>query len=431
MLKIFFILLCIAEGFLLTSNIAKSDAYLTPFLILLAGIGIGLCVIYKSQHRTMDDGQWTMKNQFSFFPSSIVHRPLSNIFFIGIFIYGFIQIKNQLEGVFKTYAIDKSISDIIPQIQVILHYFLNGKTPYVTFNDFGYPMFTCYLPAQWFPFILAEKYNFDYRWISASVLCIAVTVLCTAMWRSGLRFYEKAGIVYFIFFFLSRFITLQDIVFGATTETLMAGYYILLALGIYRTKNLELQAGLITLCLLSRFSFVFWLPLYIGIIALNENYWTALRLSLYIFLGVFLFYILPFMIVPNDYTIFFKTQQYYTDATVGEWQHLNNEGQQVHLLNGRGLACYFYTYLQGNLLHKIYIAQFASLCENLLATAALFFYFWKNKNKIDANVYAVGALKIIITVFYAFVQIPYSYLFLVPLGLTWVMLFVMAMRFEV
>ncbi len=412
--KIFFLLLCIAEGFLLTSNIDKADVYLSPVLILLTGIGIGLCVIYKS----FDNGQQT---------TEIGQRQskIENLFSIGIFIYGFIQIKNQLTDVFKIYAIDKSISDIIPQIQIILHYFLSGKTPYVTFNDLGYPMFPCYLPAQWLPFVLAEKYQFDYRWISSSVLCIGIAVLCSIMWQSRLKFYEKAGVVFFIFFFLSRFITLQDVVFGATIETLMSGYYILLAVGIYRTKNLPLRAGLITLCLLSRFSFLFWVPLYIGIVALSESYRNAFKLSLYIFLGVFLFYILPFMIIPNDYTIFFKTQQYYTEATVGEWQHLSDNGEVPrHLFNGKGLACYFYMYVKGDLLHKIHIAQFAAWCANFLAAATLFFFFLKKKNETNARIYAVGALKIIITVFYAFVQIPYSYLFLVPLGLTQVMLFV-------
>lgn len=409
--KLFFAVICFSEAWFLTNPEPYFNPYLNPVVILILGLSIGLLILnLKKENREQNT------------PLSLFN--ISNISLTALSIFGFFKLKTSIDAVFKIYPVDKNISDIIPQIQFIVHRFLNGQTPYVFFNDFGYQMFPCYLPFQWLPFISAEKYNFDYRYIPVSVLSVALGFLFFGTLHSRLNLFQKAGVLFLVYYGLSNLVTLQDIIFGATIEALLMGYYILLALCIYKFKNNFVRAFLILLCLLSRFSFLFWLPIYIFIIGVTESKRKAVKLSFLIGAGVFLFYVLPFMIIPNDYTIFSKTQHYYRAATLGEWQHLNPDNKPEHLFKGFGLACYFYTYLKGDLWNRLHYLQLTGLAVSFCTMSGLIFRFWKSKTALNPTNFALGALKIMLTVFYAFVQIPYAYLFLVPLGVTMVLLFV-------
>ncbi|HND89239.1 MAG TPA: hypothetical protein PK971_12970, partial [Saprospiraceae bacterium] len=53
-----------------------------------------------------------------------------------------------------------------------------------------------------------------------------------------------------------------------------------------------------------------------------------------------------------------------------------------------------------------------------LAAAALLGGYRRRRASLPVEDFAVGSLKIMLSVFYAFVQIPYDYLYLVPAGAT-------------
>lgn len=129
--------------------------------------------------------------------------------------------------------------------------------------------------------------------------------------------------------------------------------------------------------------------------------------------GILLLYILPFFI--NDTGIFVKGYEYHTKAALSEWQGQSwqQPGEKPYqLFTGIGFAGMFYDYYKGSVEEKLRAFQILHvvLCAAIVLFSAIFFFI--KRHKVLFTAFALGTLKIYLSVFYHFIQIPYDYLYL-------------------
>ncbi|MFC7666765.1 hypothetical protein ACFQT0_04530 [Hymenobacter humi] len=212
-------------------------------------------------------------------------------------------------------------SDIIPALTVYCQRFLAGEVVHRPLTeDLGYFLEPGYLPATWFPFIVPEYLRFDYRWMSSFGLLLGVLgylVVVVRLRRPAWVIFGLSALP--LLFTYSILLTIPDI-FSLTVEPLVVGYYLLLVAGVLLPSRPLLVAALV-LCLLSRYSLVFWVPLYIGLLYFNESRRWAWALTGLAAAGVLALYVVP--ILSHDWGLFVRVQKVYTETTLGEWRHLN------------------------------------------------------------------------------------------------------------
>lgn len=408
--KILFGLACLFLGlevYLSTNTDRPVNIYWTPFQL----IGVQLIMAFLFLNMDIKKNE----NQAVFSPKALWQRiALWTLFSVGVF-----ATYKWVEKIYKSVPIDVKMSDIIPQATLLAKRFLAGTFPYevIPVSEFGYEMLPTYLPAQWMPYCIAQIFNFDARWVSWGVFIIALFALIYYINKRQKNILLPISVILLLF---SAFCGIKENAgfnLAATVELLTAGYYLLLTVAILSKSN-TLRVIAISLCLMSRFSFVFWLPLYFFILWHTEGKKQTIKLGAIIALVCTVWYG-SFML--KDPFIFLNAQKSYLLATVGEWQRTDFN----HLMKGMGLAQWFREAHSDNAewgIKKIQKVMFLASVLTSLLMGLCFYYIIKLKqnnvifnNDIKIRHYSLFALKISLTVFYAFVQIPYAYLNFVPL----------------
>lgn len=318
--------------------------------------------------------------------------------------------------ILSIYPIELKYSDIIPAMKVYVSRFLNHQYVYALITEFGYEMYPTYLPCTWGAFILPDILHFDYRLMALLILLFSLVfytrkVLLTG--GSSTDQWLKMILPYFSILLLFIYLPFD---MGATVEIFVLGYYIFLAYSITGKSNL-LKGLAIVLCLLSRYSLILWLPL-LFLMLFYRNKKDAIIAGSVVFIGVLLLYIIPYL--SADWQLFTKGVGKYVGAASAEWsgQWWQKPGDMpIQLSRGFGFAIYFYKWLSGDLIYKITMLKNAQLITSLLTVGALTIaYFWKFKNYVTVELYALLSLKFTLAVFYSFVLVPYIYMFIPTLG---------------
>ena len=304
-------------------------------------------------------------------------------------------------------------SDIIPAVQVYARRWLADEPVYQPLTrELGRFALPTYLPATWFPFVLPEWLGFDYRLLAfAALLGLGAGSYLLVLRPGSLRRRWPAALALALVPFVSVFflVRTEKGLVGQTVEGLIIGYYALLVAGILR-RNLLLTALGLSLCLLSRYALVLWVPLYLGLMFGQDSRRRALLLAGLVLAAVGLFYGLPYL--RHDWTLPARVLAAYTDAAVAEWQHLRpTDGRPYHVYNGVGLAPFFYHFGPASLLARVQLLKAVHLTL-LLATVlgAALLYVRQQAPRTDYRLYAVLVLKLYLATFYAFLQVPYAYL---------------------
>ncbi|OFY72216.1 MAG: hypothetical protein A3G23_01460 [Bacteroidetes bacterium RIFCSPLOWO2_12_FULL_37_12] len=332
------------------------------------------------------------------------------IFFCaGVVVLGII-----IKSTIDKFPIDHRISDIIPTIQKLVNRYLNGEFPYQTITDWGYNLYPTYLPFQWEQYILAEKINLDYRWFAfyGTVFCLIIYAMIILNRNQSIL---KLSILFCLpFLTIILLNSVHPKIFGVTVEILIASYYLLLVMSVY-SKNIFAISITLILCLLSRYFILLWLPLFLYIFYFTEGFRKILVISVFCILGIILFYALPFL--WKDPSIFLMGLQYHSYAALGEWsgQAWQAPGARpIALFQGIGFASFFYEYVGGSVaerLRTLQLIHFMLSCGAILFLSTIYFFI---KKQVHHRLFIIGSLKIFLVFFYNFIQIPYAYLFLVP-----------------
>lgn len=398
------LLLCIAEVLLITFYRNIAGAYISPALLLSVSFAIAILFFYSSNKKQQAVAVSNSTKWIRYIP-------------IAIFVILSILIFKKLEFIAAYYPIpiDHLVnSDVIPTVVLFAKRFTTGEYPYTTM-DFGtHSLFPTYLPFTWLPFCFAELLHIDYRWISLGCYwAVSVFFMVKALSGKTRLGNIAAQIIIPVFPLLVWYAIVLDeeALIAYTVESLIAAYYLLLALSFHQ-KKVGLLGVAISLCLLSRYSLLLWLPLGIVIYFFSGRKKGLVLVASIVVAFFILFYALPFL--SEDPYLFIKGVNYYTQAALGEWNSAKSGGFW-HLGNGLGFARMFYE-LTPNMDIGQKVALYQKIHFGLLITtsALLSFIYIKRKDKTDVNNYLLFSLKIYLAVFYAFVQVPYQYLFFVP-----------------
>ena len=323
-----------------------------------------------------------------------------------------------LSRVFKEIPVDPYWSDIIPSIQLYVTRLLGGEAVYVPMEFPGWTVLPTYFPMMWLPYIPAEVFGFDYRWVAFGLFAAAVAAWVWKTARSGGGWPALAmlsGVPFLVVWLMATGVRGQ--VFGMAVELMPVALYLFLALALMQNRA-WVWAAAITACLLSRYAFTFWLPVFFLVALLEEGWWKSVRTGLFVAGGVLLLYVLPFL--SKDWTILQNGLDYYHTTAVGQWhpQSFQSPGEKpFHLKQGFSFALLFYDLAEGEVEDRLALNQKVHLLVCSVAALLLFAGYFRWRKRLDWRIYLLIGLKFYLSVFYGFFHVPFSYLYWLPLFL--------------
>jgi len=331
-----------------------------------------------------------------------------------IWILGLIIVTIKSSKIFEQWPIDiyeGGSSDIIPQIGWMVKRLLDGEFPYRLITAWPHHLFPTYQTFQWVPFTIAEVFNFDYRWIPFVFFSLSLILFQKQNISSSSGFIFKIIFSALPWILLEVFINHNLWQYAHTVETLIVAYYLLFLITIFHS-SIFLKALATVLCLLSRYSIVLWLPLFFLSI-LYENKFKARNYAVFVICGIALFYVLPFMLI--DPMVFNKGYAYHTQAAYHLWSKTGINFPHI-VYEGVGVAGFFYDFIEGDTDLRLTILKRVHLIllAGFMILSTLIFIFC-NKRIVRKRLFLLGTLKIYLAIFYSFLQLPFHYLFIVPL----------------
>ncbi len=291
-------------------------------------------------------------------------------------------------------------ADMIPIMQVMSQRFLQGNWSmvYQPVQEIWSGIQPIYMPAMWMPFLVSVKFDFDPRWITSSAVFLSLSIfilLWSAHWQkiSGALLLFIAGILCLWLYTdtTHNFIRLSE-------EGIVVFYYSLLVLAIL-SENFLLIGIAAALCALSRYAIAGWLPvMLIYLLFIWKQRRDTMRFLLSFAAIVLLLVIIPFGFEPIK--IAFQQPEQYMQHAARIW----NEAPE-YFTQSMGFAKFFGPG-QIELQHRILIV-FSFLVPLVFVVGTIY----ANKRRRVCNNILLATLKITIVVVYAFIDVPYQYLF--------------------
>ncbi|MEM6764293.1 MAG: hypothetical protein AAF655_05200 [Bacteroidota bacterium] len=329
----------------------------------------------------------------------------------------------ELMIIFEKYPIEVAQSDIIPQIEVMLRrFFVEGVTPYQPITEFGYEMFSPYMPLHWGPFIITDSLGVDHRWLPFGLYTLVSLMFAYRISHLSLPVIWKVICASLPALLYGNMMFYMDTIFGHTVEPMIMAYYMLLCLSL-SSQSVYMRALGLLLCLLSRYSLVFWVPLWLGVIWKREGLKPALWVAGLAGVGVLLLYVIPFLL-PNPSIISqgLAHHQLVTNTawTFEGWYH--ESGKPLILTWGTGLGVYFFDLWPGEVVARLAAIQRTQLILSIAVVALMGLVFLKKKLRMSHTLFLMLSLKIYLSVFYYLNALPFVYYIMVPVSLSMILL---------
>ena len=320
---------------------------------------------------------------------------------------------------FDEIPIDVSNADMLPIIKVMGQRFIAGQHSHIydPIPSIWHGALPIYLPAMWLPYVPALALGIDMRWIAIAGLLFAFGTFIFLYRPSGEpaqpalstgRPNETRGPFFLgVLAFLLFWWVVADNTAGVVSvseEGVVIGYYVLLVLALLSGKP-WLTGIAISLCMLSRYALVGWIPAYLLYLAL-ERRWR--HLSIIILTGIICFTML--FLVPVGWTTFLRLIHLPGDY-VAFADRVWNDSPAVFSA-APGLAWFFgrkgIAILHGLLITFSFTLPvlFTVLAYRRGRSASTA----KARSRPLANI-PLASLKLSLVIFYSFIDVPYLYLF--------------------
>lgn len=416
---ILLIVFIILECYLLFYTKGKLEQTTNATLYAGCSLLIGLILLYKFQSAELESVTTTKKVGYN--------KILSYVLLIaGITPLAYMAILEN--NAITQFPLDHRQSDVIPMVQHMVQRLLTGEYVYKPIYDFGYMLSPTYMPLHWMPFAIPETMHFDYRWMAFILWSIATAILIIQTFKTNNYSVKLLTPIGLYLFYYNIFLHDKTVI-GNTLELTIAAYYMLLVVGI--NKSSAIATGItITLCLMSRYSLVLWLPLWFFVMMVSGERTYAIKTTGIVVMLVIIVYVLPFL--SKDPHIYGNTISQYLRAAIGEWEHINpSNGKPYQLYSGSGFAHLFYEKLQDwRLEDAIKRLQKVHFLLTAGTSVILGIWYWFNRHKINNRIFLMASFKIYFTIFLAFIQVPYVYLMIVA-NFVSIALFTEQMRYRI
>ncbi|MHA4812157.1 hypothetical protein ACX0G9_28945 [Flavitalea flava] len=299
---------------------------------------------------------------------------------------------------FDEIPLDINYADMLPIIKVMGQRFAGGhsRQVYDLIPWIWNGVQPIYLPAMWLPFVPAVVLDLDLRWITVAGLFFSCSIFIFLYrpQRSSYRSFFLGVIAFLLFWWI--FADDTPGVITVSEEGLVIAYYVLLVLSLL-TGNALLIGIAASLCMLSRYALVGWIPAYVLFLVLNRKWKQS---AIFIFTGLACFVLL--FLLPVGWPTFMRLAKLpadYVQFAAVVWEDSPNV-----FSTGSGLAWLFGP-KRIRLLHTLLIAL-----SFLVPLAGMLYCYFRNKTKKMANI-PIAILKLTLVFFYSFIDVPYLYLF--------------------
>jgi len=293
-------------------------------------------------------------------------------------------------------------SDVIPQLETQFDRFCSGAMPYQQVNLHQSNPFPVYMPFHWLPVAISRFAGIDTRW--SGLLCAGAAA------RKGLPLMMNIAIVILPSCVLLVCLYGGDLDLTLSLETIIAAYYLVLSAGLLQ-KNLFIVTAGLALCMLSRYTLIFWLPVFLFLLFLDKGYATTTRVILTLTAVVCLCYVFPFLL--KDPSIFMKGLKYHNGAAGFEWKY-----GAITFSTGIYFAPHINALVPGSYPHKILVARIFQAATMLFLCFGGIWYDKRIRNKVSHYDYSLGMLYLFLVGFYMIGPLTYRYYMVTPLLLS-------------
>jgi hypothetical protein len=354
-------------------------------LYFIAGIGIAVLLLFFPELKLP---RWEIRKA----NTRLNHYRLIMVGLMALMTYTLCQYW------FDEIPLDVNYADMLPIIKVMDQRFVAGhwRQIYDNIPWIWNGVQPIYLPSMWQPFVLAVLLDIDMRWITVGGLLLAFSIFIF-LYRPDPRRYSSffLGVLAFLLFWW----LLADNTSGVITvseEGVVIAYYSLLVLALV-SGNSILCGIAASLCMLSRYALVGWVPAFLLYLVLVKKQRQAIFFCITGLACLLLLFVLP-VGWPTFIRLLQLPGNYIKFAGI-VWQ----DSPDV-FSSGIGFAG---TFGPGRiaLLHGILI-----VLSFTVPSCFMIICYWWSKKRGMANI-PLATLKVSLVVFYCFIDVPYLYLF--------------------
>lgn len=393
--KIRGIALFLAQVFLTLKGAAYFGKFISPLLLFLAFIDLFFLYLSYLVHYGVP-------------PESKVTRRHAVVgFFMGAAAVALcIPACRQL---FRSVPHPVDFSDVLPQLEFQYDSFLQGKMPYRPMVLPHSRPFPVYMPMHWLPVSLSRLAHVDVRWCGLAVLAIVNGVYGAKVWSTRSGLFLRMLAISLPPFVLYGFVQWGEREIAVSLETVVAGYYLLLGAALWHRRLVPVALA-IGCCMLSRYTLIFWLPLFFLTLWWAKGLLKTAQAAVIVLVMLLVGYILPFLL--RDPSIFLTGLAYHNSAAEYEWEY-----GAWSFETGVYFAPHIHALLRGSFTYQVFVAR------ALQATAMLLIFFagaagyrrWRRE--MDVFDFGLAALYLTIFCFYMIGPLTYRYYMITPLVL--------------
>ena len=393
----------------------KSNFYLKPSLFLLSTMvicGLSLWLLYCK-------GKIVIPSYRSFSEKS------KKYVLWGLLILLVIWTGARFIWLFERYEI---APDIVPAMQMYVGRLLNGAPVYAPMEFETWTVYPNYFPLMWLPYIVPEMLQFDYRLMAVFLIILAILFWAYRLIQTNAPL--GLTILHLLFPFAVLLFLIKNVPndLSYNVEFTPIAFYFFLALAVLSGGWMSIAATTL-LCLLSRIAFSFWLPVYWIILWIERKFAYPFKIGLFCLAGIFAIYIIPFVL--KDPESFERGMNYYGTVSEQIWTQPwhARDGRPIVLQEGTSFAIYFYDYVDGTPLDRLAFAKRFHFGIALVAALLFFGLYWLLRKKIDYRLLSIIGLKFYLSIFYLFMHTPFAYLYLLPIFLSFPILWMLHLEF--
>ncbi len=308
---------------------------------------------------------------------------------------------------FHSFTYDISHGDVIPQIQIMVRRFLAGERPNAPIEDFGYVIYSPYLPFHWGPFIFAEWLGCDPRWVGVGAWIAAAVVFVEILRQSRINLVAAVGLSLLPGIFLGTLLVFQPVTLGATVELLICAYYLLLTSLFLLPASSWMGWPFV---LLSRYSAIMYGLAWFRGTWESQGWQKALLMGGAIAAVVAGCFVIPFWIPYPE--LLTNGLNYHGEVTEIRWtndyfQGLN--GKPELLYEGTGLTRFILETKPDDRLGRLQLSQHIHLIVSIFAGVLLTLF--SSKKRWQHPGFRVGGLLLCLSLFYHLLPLPIDYYF--------------------
>ena len=211
----------------------------------------------------------------------------------------------------------EEVSDVVTQALVLFDRFEHGVFPYTAIRiKNAYDLEPIYMPFQWLPIGLAKPFDLDIRWIGFGFLMLAFGFLGWGVSRINKPAWIKVLVLFAATSTFWAWIMWTNLDITGTYEMVTGAYYLFLAAALL-SRNIWLIVAGIILCLISRYTLLFWLPLFALLLYMAKGMKWSIRVWSIIGIAVLVLFVIPFYLKDPEFMV--RAYAYYHRYTVSEW----------------------------------------------------------------------------------------------------------------